>query len=61
MGEIIIKTPEQIDGIRESCKLAAQTLDFAAQFVTPGVSTGYIDGKIEEFIIAHGAFPATKG
>ena len=61
MSEIIIKTPEQIDGVRKSSHLAAKTLDFAGQFVGAGVSTGFIDDKIEEFILAHGAIPATKG
>jgi methionyl aminopeptidase len=61
MSEIIIKTPEQIEGIRKSCQLAAQALDFAGQFVKPGISTGFIDDKIEEFIVSHGAIPATKG
>lgn len=61
MGDIIIKTPEQIDGIRKSSQLAAQALDFAEQFVKPGISTGLIDVKIEEFILSHGAIPATKG
>lgn len=61
MGRIIIKTGEQIEGIRKSCRLAAQALDFAGQFVAPGVSTGFINTKIEEFIESHGAIPATKG
>lgn len=61
MSEIIIKTPDQIEGIRKSSKLAAQALDFAEQFVKAGISTGLIDDKIEEFILAHGAIPATKG
>lgn len=61
MGGIIIKTAEQIEGIRKSCRLAAETLDYAAQFVKPGISTGFIDKKIEEFIVSHGAIPATKG
>jgi len=61
MGKIIIKTPEQIEGIRKSSKLAAKTLDYAEQFVEAGVSTEYIDNKIEEFILSHGAVPATKG
>ena len=61
MAGIIIKTPEQIAGIRESCRLAAQTLDYAAQFVKAGVTTEYIDNKIEEFIVQHQAIPATKG
>lgn len=61
MSNIIIKTREQIEGIRKSSKLAAQALDFAEQFVQAGVSTGFIDDKIEEFILSHGAIPATKG
>lgn len=61
MGGIIIKNSEQIEKIRKSCYLAAQTLDFAEQFVQPGISTGFINTKIEEFIVSHGAIPATKG
>lgn len=41
MGEIIIKTPEQIEGIRKSSRLAAQTLDYIAEFVTPGVAPDF--------------------
>jgi len=61
MSGIIIKTPQQTEGIRESCRLAAETLDFAGQFVKTGVSTEYIDSKIEEFIVGHNAIPAPKG
>ena len=61
MGGIIIKTPEQIEGIRKSSQLAAETLDYAAQFVKAGVHTEFIDQKIEEFIVEHNAVPATKG
>jgi len=61
MSGIIIKTPQQIEGIRESCRLAAETLDYAGQFVKAGVSTEYIDSKIEEFIVGHNAIPAPKG
>lgn len=61
MSGIIIKTAEQIEGIRQSCRLAAETLDYAEQFVVPGVNTAFIDEKIEEFILANGAIPATKG
>lgn len=61
MGKIVIKTPEQIEGIRQSSILAAKTLDFAEQFVKEGMNTEYIDDKIEEFIRSHGAVPATLG
>ena len=61
MSGIIIKTPEQIEGIRKSSKLAARALDHAEQYVNAGVSTEFIDDKIEEFVRTHGAIPATKG
>ena len=61
MGKIVIKTPEQIEGIRQSALLAAKTLDHAEQFVKEGVHTEFIDDKIEEFIRSHGAIPATLG
>ena len=61
MASIIIKTPQQIEGIRKSSILAAQTLDFIEEFVRPGVSTAFLDRKIEEFIQENKAIPATKG
>lgn len=61
MEKIIIKTPEQIEGIRNSSKLAGQTLEYIAQFVQEGVSTEFLNQKIEAFIREHGAIPATLG
>ena len=61
MEKIIIKTPEQIEGIRKSSKLAGQTLEYIAEFVKEGVSTEFIDQKIESFIRENGAIPATLG
>lgn len=61
MDKIIIKTPEQIEGIRKSSKLAGQTLEYIADFVKEGVSTEYLDQKIEAFIRENGAIPATLG
>ena len=61
MRKIIIKTPEQIDGIRKSSKLAGQTLEYIAEFVKEGVSTQYLDEKIEAYIRQNDAIPATLG
>lgn len=61
MGEIIIKTPEQIEGIRQSCHLAARTLDYITNFVKPGVDTLSLDKIIEEYISDNHAVAATKG
>lgn len=61
MEKIIIKTPEQIEGIRKSSQLAGQALEFIAPFVKEGVSTEFLNQKIEAFIREHGAIPATLG
>ena len=43
MSSIVIKTAEQIDGIRKSAQLAAETLKYLEQFVVPGARTIDID------------------
>ena len=58
---IIIKTPEQIEGIRKSCKLAAQVLEYIEPFVVEGVNTLHLDDLINEYIIKAGAISATIG
>ena len=40
---ILLKTEEQIDGIRKSCKLLAQLLDTLEGKIVPGMSTLDID------------------
>lgn len=57
--KITIKTPEQIEGIRNSGKLAAATLAYLKQFVQPGVTTMFLDKKCREFVFDHQALPAT--
>ncbi len=58
---IYIKTEEDIEKIRECCLLVSQTLAMLAPLVKPGVSTGYLDGLAEEFILDHGAEAPCKG
>jgi methionyl aminopeptidase len=58
---IIIKTPEQIEGIRKSSKLAGNTLNFISDYVKPGVNTENLDKLIHDFMKDHGAIPATLG
>jgi len=55
---ITTKTPKQIEGIRKSCSLAAQTLDYIEPYVKAGTTTGYLDRKIHEYIEANNASPA---
>ena len=56
---IIIKTAEQIEGIRKSSKLAGETLLYIEPFVKEGVSTEYLDSLIHQFMVERGAIPAT--
>lgn len=55
---IIIKTPAQVDGIRKSSRLAAQTLDYLSKFIKPGVNTETLNQLAHDFIIDHKATPA---
>lgn len=61
MSEIIIKTAEQIEGIRKSSQLAGNTLKFISDYVKEGVNTLYLDNLIEEYMRDNGAIPATLG
>lgn len=58
---IKIKTPEQIEGIRKSCQLAAETLKYLEQFAIPGNTTRLLNEKAHEFMLQHNAKPATLG
>ena len=55
---IIIKTPAQIEGIRKSSHLAAETLKYLAQFIKPGISTEKLNQLGHQFIIKNNAIPA---
>lgn len=56
---IIIKTAEQIEGIRRSAKLAGEALVYIEPYVKAGVTTEYLDQLIHQFIVERGAIPAT--
>lgn len=58
---IIIKTPEQIAGIRRSSRLAAQTLDMIASYVKPGITTEELDNVCNAFILKNGGTSACIG
>lgn len=54
----IIKTKEQIDGIRESGKVNIAVLDYVAQNIKPGMSTEEIDRMVYEKTTELGGIPA---
>jgi methionyl aminopeptidase len=55
---VTIKSREEIEVMRESCRLAARTLDHVAPHVRPGVTTEEINRIAHEFIVKHGAYPS---
>lgn len=55
---VIIKTPTQIQGIRRSSVLAAQTLTYVSGFIKPGITTDFLNQLAHKFIIDHQAIPA---
>ncbi len=55
---IVIKTTQQIEGIRQSSKLAAKTLTYLANFIKPGISTEKLNSLGHKFILDHHAIPA---
>ncbi len=55
----IIKTPAQIEGIRESGKINTAILDMISEKIHEGMSTEEINTLVHEFTISHNAIPAT--
>lgn len=58
---VTIKTPEQVDRMRRSCRLAAQALQHTLNAVAPGISTGELDMIAFEFMVTHGASSSSLG
>ena len=58
----MIKDLEEIDGMRQAGKLAAEVLDMISNFVKPGISTGELDKICLDYIIEEQqAIPANVG
>lgn len=48
LDQKLIKTPEQIEKIKESCKINIAVLDYVAEHIKAGVSTEEIDRWVHE-------------
>lgn len=57
----LIKTPEQIEGIRRSGVINTGVLDLVAQEIHEGMTTAAIDKLVHEYTLDHHAVPATLG
>ena len=56
--DIIIKTEEQIEGIRRSSRLTRDILDMLEGRIVAGITTEDINRWVHEYTLAHGATPA---
>ena len=54
----LIKTPEQIEGIRRSGVVNTGVLDLVAQEIHAGMTTLEIDEMVYDYMVSHGAIPA---
>jgi len=58
---IPIKNEKEIELMRISSKITAETFLLVWSLIKPGVTTGKLDEEIEKFIRSKGARPAFKG
>ncbi|MCF0207704.1 MAG: type I methionyl aminopeptidase [Bacteroidales bacterium] len=54
----IIRTEEQIEGIRKSAKINTALLDYVSENIREGMSTAELDKMVYDFTCSHGAIPA---
>lgn len=54
----LLKTPEQIEGIRRAGVLNTAVLDHVAEHIHEGVTTDEIDKLVYSFTVEHGGIPA---
>jgi methionyl aminopeptidase len=51
---ISLKTPDEIEEMREAGRVTALALDEAGKMIAPGIATEEIDHTIRDFVLAHG-------
>jgi methionyl aminopeptidase len=55
-----LKNSTEISYIRQACRIVAQLLEHLREIAGPGVTTGWLDARAEEFILKRGGLPAFK-
>ncbi|KAL1919317.1 uncharacterized protein VTP21DRAFT_2010 [Calcarisporiella thermophila] len=56
--EIPIYGPEEVEGVRQACKLAKKILEMGGEMCKPGITTEQIDNVLHDAIVSHGAYPS---
>ncbi|RMI17179.1 MAG: type I methionyl aminopeptidase [Calditrichaeota bacterium] len=58
---ITIKNEKELELMRISSRIVAETFEYIASFIRPGITTAEIDRRVEKFIKGKGGYPAFKG
>ena len=58
---ITVKTPQEIEFMRESCRIVKETLDFVGSRICAGMTTKDVDDLVYKYIISCGAYPSELG
>lgn len=58
---ITIKNSSEIELMRESCRIAKETLDFVGKNIRAGMTTKDVDGLVYKYITSCGAYPSELG
>ncbi|MBR7122329.1 MAG: type I methionyl aminopeptidase [Oscillospiraceae bacterium] len=58
---IIIKNGQELQNMRQACKITAAARALAGEMVRPGITTGAIDKAVHDFIVSQGAKPSFLG
>lgn len=58
---ITVKTSQEIDCMRESCRIVKETLDFIGSKIHAGMTTKEIDDLVYKYIVSCGAYPSELG
>lgn len=61
IGEPWVQSPEVVEAMRESSRIAAGALSAAGEAVAPGVTTDEVDRVAHEYMCDHGAYPSCLG
>lgn len=56
-----VYSPEQVELIRESGRIAASAIEHVAAHIRPGVTTEELDRLGHEYVVEHGAYPSCLG
>lgn len=57
-SRLLVKTPEQIEGIRRSGEVNTGVLDLIEKEIREGMSTADVDKLVYDYTVSHGAVPA---